>query len=118
MVEAWTFAFLVTLSIEGIIYIACPLSSWRRRSHTTKMRDCFLIHCFTHPMVFFVFAWCFGANTLTYLTSAEAFAIGVEGLWLACRGYRYAFVMSVAANLASWLLGGPLARALWTFFQQ
>ena len=69
-------------------------------------------------MVFFVFAWCFGANTLTYLTSAEAFAIGVEGLWLAYRGYRYAFVMSVAANLASWLLGGPLARALWTFFQQ
>ena len=118
MVEAWTFAFLVTLSIEGIIYIACPSISWRQRSNAIKIRDCFLIHCFTHPMVFFVFAWCFGANTLTYLISAEAFAIGVEGLWLAYRGYRHAFVMSIAANLASWFLGGPLARAPWTFFQQ
>ena len=118
MVEAWIFAFVVTLSIEISIYLSCPSTSWRRRSSKTKMSDCFLIHCFTHPMVFFVFAWCFGANTLSYLISAEAFAIGVESLWLAYRGYRYAFGVSVAANLASWFLGGPLARTLWILFLQ
>ena len=118
MVNAWVFAFVFTLFIEGVIYLSWPSLGWQRHSQTTKILDCFLIHCLTHPMVFFVFAWCFDSNTVTYLISAEIFAISVEAWWLSFRRYRYAFAISVVANLASWFLGGPLAKAVWTLFRQ
>ena len=116
MVEAWVVAFLVTLCIEGAFYLCVPATRWRMISKRTKIRDCIFIHCVTHPMVFFVFAWCFGDSTLTYVISAEVFAISVEAWWLAHRGYSYSLGISIIANLTSWVIGGPFAKALWTLF--
>jgi len=63
----------------------------------------------THPSVWFVFTQLLLVGTPAYTLVVEAWAFGVEALFYAVvvagLGWRRALVVSLVANLASWVVG-------------
>lgn len=59
----------------------------------------------THPVVWFVFPALWPGGYWSMVLVAEAFAVGVESLYLRALGVRRALAWSLLANGASFLLG-------------
>jgi hypothetical protein len=101
--SAWLAAFLFTQGVEVPLYLRAG----------ARWRVALLASTLTHPVVWFGFpllrGWGLGYWGMVVL--AEAFAVGVEALWLRTHGVRHALRWSLLANVASVTLG-LLSRAL------
>ena len=105
--SGWLAAFLLTLAVE--VPVAALLL---RRAEPDRLRLVLLIvfaNLATHPIVWFVVSQVALVGTATYVLLAETWAIAAEALfyWVALRGLagRRALVVSVAANVSSFLVG-------------
>jgi len=93
----WLAAFAITQIVETPIYArAQPGVSWQRRLAIGAGAS-----AVTHPVVWFVIPRIVTHGWITHLLVAEAFAIGVEGLWLRAFGVQRALLLSVFANACS-----------------
>ncbi len=102
----WLRGFALTLAVEESI--AVPLLRPVERSKVRRAMAVLLVNLATHPVVWFFFSH-LGWPRAQMLWAAEAWAFGFEII-----GYRVVFpratwwratVVSVAANLASFLIG-------------
>lgn len=105
--SGWLAAFLLTLVVE--VPVAGLLL---RRADPDRLRLILLVvfaNLTTHPIVWFVVSQVALVGTATYVLIAESWAIAAEALfyWVALRGLaaRRALVVSVAANVSSFLVG-------------
>jgi hypothetical protein len=105
--SGWLAAFLLTLAVE--VPVAALLL---RRTEPDRLRLVLLVvfaNLATHPIVWFVVSQVALVGTATYVLLAEIWAIAAEALfyWVALRGLaaRRALVVSVAANVSSFLVG-------------
>jgi hypothetical protein len=102
----WLRGFALTLGVEEAV--AIPLLAPVERSVARRAMAVLLVNLATHPLVWFFFTH-LGWSRLAVILGAEGWAFGFEIV-----GYRVIFpaaswrrcvVVSVAANLASYLLG-------------
>jgi len=114
-VSAWFTAFVVTVVIEG------PIVWWfvrgRGASALRVGASVLLANLASHPAVWFIFTQLILVGTVTFTLTTEAWAVFVEAVLyvLALRGIdpRRAFVASLVANVASYLVGVLVSRFLW-----
>ena len=99
---SWLGAFVVTQAVE------CPIYGWALRNRSHRWLWAFALSAVTHPIIFFVFPTFFPADYWTYVSVAEAFAVGVETLILQSLAVSSALRWALLANGASLLLGGSL----------
>jgi hypothetical protein len=105
--SGWLAAFLLTLAVE------VPVAAFLlRRAEPDRLRLVLLVvfaNLASHPIVWFVVSQVALVGTATYVLLAEIWAIAAEALfyWVTLRGLaaRRALVVSVAANLSSFLVG-------------
>jgi hypothetical protein len=95
--SAWLVAFLFTQVVEVPLYLRAG----------ARWHVALLASTLTHPVVWFgfplLYRWGVGYWGMAVL--AEAFAVGVEAVWLSARGVRRALRWSLLANVASVTLG-------------
>jgi hypothetical protein len=109
-VRAWLDAFLFTQVVEIPIWV-CALR--RDRTITPQGRwpiwlcavAGFGASCITHPVVWFVIPAHAPGGYTAMVVQAEAFAVGVEALYMGLLGLRRPLAWSLLANGASALLG-------------
>ena len=89
----WLIAFAVTQAVELPIYAG----ALRVRGWSKALGIAFGASLITHPFVWFLFPR-ISDNYWIYLATAEAFAIGVEALWLRRFGLRDPLLWSALAN--------------------
>ena len=112
--SGWLAAFLLTIAVE------VPIAAWLLRRDEPDRARLLLLVAFaslaTHPIVWYVWTQVFLVGTTEYVVAAEAWAVAVEALfyWAAFRsaGARRAILVSVAANVASFI-AGTVAGAIW-----
>jgi hypothetical protein len=105
----WLWAFLFTQAVEVPIYLRAfsarleGVALWRR------LLIAFGASLLTHPIVWFVIPMLIGMHPYSrwvlMAVVAEAFAVGVEALYLYLCGVPRAFVWALAANGMSLGLG-------------
>ena len=113
-VDLWFRAFVLTLAVE--LPVAAVLL---RRWEPDRPRLVALVvfaNLASHPAVWFIFTQLLLIGTLAYDAVVEAWAVACEAVfyWVVVRGlsWRRAIAVSVAANLASFLVG-RLVVAVW-----
>ena len=110
----WLRAFSLTLAVEEPI--AVPLLAAVERSKVRRVMGVLLANLATHPLVWFFFphlGWAWRDSTF----AAEVWAFGFEIVAYRCifarATWRRCAIVSVAANLGSFLLGLVIARWGW-----
>ena len=102
----WLRGFALTLTVEEAI--AVPLLAPVERSILRRGTAVLIVNLATHPLVWFFFTHLGWSRTAVVL-AAEAWAFGFEIVAYRCifsnASWRRSAVVSVAANLASYLLG-------------
>jgi hypothetical protein len=102
----WLVAFALTLSIETVVVVV--LLAPVEPNPARRVAYSLFANLVTHPAVWFIFPG-LGLSYVPMVTLAEIWAFGLEGLfyWLVVPklGVRRAFVMSVAANATSYMIG-------------
>ena len=109
----WATAFLLTQLIEMPLYVLAQ----RHAAAPRRWAIAFGASALTHPIAWYVFPlvprlWGCTASTQCWaeqLILAEAFAVGVEAVWLREFRIRYAFGWSIGANALSLGLGALIA---------
>lgn len=101
-IQAWLEAFALTYVIETAVVVAMT----RRGARAAAL--CLFAQLSTHPIVWFVIPR-FGLAYTPTVAIAEAWAFAAEGAFYALvfadLGWRRAFVISLAANAASFGIG-------------
>lgn len=111
----WIDAFLLTQVVEVPIYLYALRSAVPRRQ--ARLAVAFGASAVTHPIVWFVIPELVYSpldplrGWATLIVVAEAFAVGVEAVWLRAFSLRRALLWSLGANMASFGIG-QLLRAL------
>ena len=108
MLMKWLIAFLVTLSIEALIYSCPPFQAWFKQSASNRLRVCLLANLSTHPLIFLVLPNLVFVPYWEYVAMAELIALFGEWHVLSRFGVFRPFAVSLFANLCSWQLGGVL----------
>lgn len=103
---SWLSAFAVTQIVEVPIH-ARALAHRRRR-----WRWAFGASLTTHPVVYWVFPWLWPGEYWTVVAAAEAFAVGVEALYLTALGVQRSVAWALLANAASLAVGLGLRWAI------
>ena len=101
VLTAWLGAFLFGQAIEVPIY-SVPLGD---RPVVARLVIAFGATAITHPFVWFVFPAIVPGSYVGMAILAEAFAVGVETIYLRCFGVSRALGWSVLANGSSLGLG-------------
>jgi hypothetical protein len=113
-VDLWFRAFLLTLAVE-VPVAATFLVRWEPSRSRLVVLVVFA-NLASHPAVWFVFTQLLLLGTPTYVLVAEGWAIACEAVFYLAvfRGlpWRWAIGISVAANVASFLVG-RLVVAVW-----
>lgn len=105
-IGAWLSAFFVTQLVEVPIYVAAQArqkSPARRLS--AQIALAFGASAITHPIVWFVIPLLPARHYWEMVVRAEAFAVGVEGLYFYFLRLKRPFVWALVANGASLSLG-------------
>ena len=116
-IEEWAPAFALTVIAEAVVVVLAL-----RRQVASLFRLallCLFANLATHPIVWFVIPQLVLPGTTAYTAVAETWAVAAEALfyWAAVQGVRArrAFLVSLAANATSFvlgrLIGGVLAGA-------
>ena len=107
-VSEWLTAFVLTLLVEVPVVVVL-LRRWSGEGVPRLLALAVLANLATHPSVWFVFTQLLLVGTPAYTLVVEAWAFGVEALFYAVvvagLGWRRALVVSLVANLASWVVG-------------
>jgi hypothetical protein len=116
----WLLAFAFTQAVELPIWVAALRRGGRRegaRSRPTLLVAVLVAlgaSALTHPVVWFVFpALRPAVGYWPMIALAEAFAVGVEALYMHAEGVRGALWWSLAANAASLILGVLILWPIW-----
>ena len=104
----WLVAFALTYTLEAAVYQLPLATSSQTKSRRQRLLDCLMINACTHPFVFLVLPLLLDESAPTYVIVAEVFAIIAEAFLLAKFGYQKPWLLSVAANVVSWLFGSWL----------
>ena len=104
----WLVAFALTYTLEAAVYQLPLTASSQTKSRRQRLLDCLMINACTHPFVFLVLPLLLDESAPSYVIVAEVFAIIAEAFFLAKFGYQKPWLLSVTANVVSWLFGSWL----------
>lgn len=111
MLAAWLAAFAVTQAVEVPIHATALRRAPRARPLPRRIALAFAASALTHPVVFVAFPALFPRDYWTGVAAAEAFAVGVEALYLGWLGVPRSIGWAALANGASFALGLGLRAA-------
>ena len=93
MISSFALGFLLTQAVETPLYV------WAKQRFFVALGA----SCLTHPVIWFWLPHI--VPQPWYVPVAEAFAVVAEGFYLKAFGAKRPFLLSLAANSASFLLG-------------
>ena len=104
----WLLAFFVTCLLELVVYQSAWFLCAGERRRLRGLKDCLMVNACTHPFIYLVLPMLVSDDALTYVLAAETVAVLGEALLLWKLRYRFAWSLSIAANLTSWWVGSWL----------
>ena len=104
----WLLAFVVTCILEALVYQLAWTFCANEKQRLRCLKDCLTVNAFTHPFIYLVLPMLVSDDAVTYVLVAESVAVLGEALLLWKLNYRFAWSLSIVANLTSWWVGSWL----------